>query len=162
MKPLPCILFLVIFASPLLGQYTLAPNYACPDHAPYCRMTVGPVVDNLDHVFGVGVIGAHNNVLYGSVYVRSGQVCPNSQVLATAAARFCMYSTSTFTHEKWTYLGEFPQAPNQKDEYPLEIVFGTGTCSSYVYVYTDWQNIWRASKDWHFTSIGGASNLPSL
>jgi hypothetical protein len=104
-------------------------------------------------------MGYQNGILYGWQFVNNG---------------VAFYSSNTFSPETWPLsspLGTYSTTRPIDD--PIEIVFGTGACSNYKYIYTTAQRILRATSapnDWTFTDIassnpqlglGGLPNLPS-
>lgn len=152
-------LFLLGCAALSAAQVQLAPNPGCPNNATYCRATVS-AVGNTGAV--PVVIGFNNGTLYGHVTVGPGTQCPNSGVAANSnAGTLCFYSATSFNPENWTYLGQYALS---SFEAAAEIVFPSGSCSNYKYIYTLWgTEILRASlSDWNnFTNVG-SNNLPNL
>lgn len=157
MKTCVLALFLLCAVGLSFSQPQLIPNPGCSDNAPYCRSQI-----HLADGTGVSVIGFHNGVLYAWQLNPANVPCPMTSSPTNSSPTFCLYSTSTFyPTESWSYLA---QIPANASESAVELVFGTGTCSSYKYLYASSQRVLRAtasSSDWAFTDIG-SSNLPSV
>lgn len=153
-------LFLLCCAALSAGQVQLAPNPGCPNNATYCRANVSTITNT--GVVPV-VLGFNNGTLYGSVTMGANVQCPNSGVSANSnPGTLCFYTSTSFNPESWTYVGQYPLSSSES---AAEIVFPSGSCSSYKYVYTLWgKEILRAtssSSDWNFTDVG-SSNLSGL
>jgi len=158
MKTCVLALFLLCAAGLSLSQPQLIPNPGCSDNAAYCRSQIHLADANNT---GVSVIGFHNGVLYAWQLNPANISCPATNSPQNTSPTFCLYATSTFSPESWNYLG---QISANASESAIELVFGTGTCSSYKYLYANSQRILRAtasSSDWSFTDVG-SSNLPSV
>jgi hypothetical protein len=155
-----CVLavFLLCAAALSFSQPQLIPNPGCSNSAPYCRSQIH--LADANHT-GVSVIGFHSGILFAWQLSPAGSPCP-TQSPVNGSATFCLYSTSTFSPESWTFLGQVSQG--SASESAIELVFGSGTCSAYKYLYVSSQRILRAtasSSDWSFTDVG-SSNLPSV
>jgi hypothetical protein len=155
--------FVMGFGGLLFAQLQLAPNPACPSSAPFCRFEVSSVGGATP-----GVMGAYNGVLYGYIRVEAGNACPSSSAPPDPNnASLCFYSSTTFSPENWIFQGRYLTA--RTFDFPVEIVFGPSTCSSYKYIYTTNHRILRASTaNWNFTDIVpsqpqiGIYGLPNL
>lgn len=154
-----CVLALFLFCATGLSfsQPQLIPNPGCSDNAPYCRSQIHLADGNNT---GVSVIGFHDGVLYAWQLNPANVPCPMTSSPTNSSPTFCLYSTSTFyPTESWNFLAQVAANPSES---AVELVFGTGTCSSYKYLYANSQRILRASSSgWSFTDIG-SSNLPSV
>src|SRR5215471_14154336 len=142
--------FLLCFGGVSSAQLELAPNPACPNNAGFCRMAVQPANGN-----GVSVLGVNNNVLYG-------------YQLGDSTHPILIYTATAFAPEVWSLpphsINEKCVSSPQFCDTPIEIVFGSGTCSGFKYIYTDFQRILRAKSDpadWNFKDLG-SSNLPGI
>lgn len=152
-----CVLAMFFFCAVGLSfaQPQLIPNPGCSDNAPYCRSQI-----KLTDGTGVSVIGFHNGVLYAWQLNPANSPCPTTQYPTSSSPTFCLYSASIFyPTESWNFLAQIAANPSES---AIELVFGTGTCSSYKYLYANSQRILRASSSgWSFTDVG-SSNLPSV
>jgi hypothetical protein len=164
---------IVLFSFSVLSsaQIRFAGNPACtdpnPQNAPFCRVAL--------QVAGTPLVamGFHNGLLYGYVPVSSGTSCPTSGLPANSVPTLCFYQTSSFAPEHWVFQGKIAQNLRQQTiegnnqtllEYPVEIVFGPGSCSSWKYIYTTLARILRATSspgDWDFHDVG-STQLPNL
>jgi hypothetical protein len=151
---------------------TLAPNPACAGNAVYCR---GWVSNTPSPAQGVAVIGFHNGYLYGYTPVNGGQLCPGapSNSPTSISQTLCFYASSTLAPETWVYQGNYapPYSSAVDPGYVFEILFGTGGCSGYKYIYTSTHSILRAtssSSDWTFHDVAvpnsglGFTGLPNI
>ena len=149
-----------------VAQSQLAPNPNCPDtNAPYCRGVVTPLPNSPTDPNGPipFVIGVQNGVLYATAQVTAGQMCPKDSAQTTAEQTTCFYSANRFMPENWTYVGQTGLIP--PPQFAIEGAFpsSSGSCSGYKYLYTNGQQILRATSDpsdWSFTDISG--NLPNV
>lgn len=153
----------------------LAPNPTCPNNAVYCRGWVSNTPQP-PAAQPVAVIGFQNGYLYGSTSVNAGQLCPRapSNSPTSISKTLCFYASSTFVPETWVYQGNYapPYSFTVDPGDAREIVFGTGGCSDYKYIYTSSHSILRAtssSTDWNFYDVAvpnsgleftGLPNLP--
>ena len=119
------------------------------------------------------IMGFHNGILYSWERISSGS-CPLSNPVAPPATNstpaLCFYTSTTFNPENWVFQGQYPTGSGDG---AIEIVFPSGSCSGYKYIYTTGNNqppggpyyphILRATSaagDWNFHDIIGNINFP--
>lgn len=166
-----CLLIVSLVGSGLsaFAQSDLVWNAGCPNNASYCRATVSALADGSVP----NVIGVFNGTLYGSVPSSAPNPCPGDST-QTSAATNCFYSATSFNPEKWTYLGQnaLKDSNGVSDpQTPLEVIFPSGSCSGYKYIYTRGAHILKAPTDpnnpnnpanWSFQDIiGNLTGVPS-
>src|SRR6266700_1261872 len=140
---------------PVFGQSNpaLEPNPSCPGSAPYCRAITFPPLTEF------GALGFSNGVLYGGMVVSAGSSCPGAVPLPLSPSypTICLYTATSFAPENWAFQGQFPIPDTPIPvESPLEMVFGTGSCSNYKYLEINGPHIYRATSDptdWNFTDL---------